>query len=417
MTDTKTIYLTGQNNFGNRGCEALVRSTVTVLTEALGPIKALVPSFDPKRDQAQWPESSSLGVEFVEIYPMPKLFSKWHGACQKFPYLQRLPSFGPKLSTGFVSDLERSDILLSIGGDNYSLDYGIASLFYFRGVAEEALGMSKPAVLWGASVGPFTKFPTVEKKMADHLNKLTLVTIRESRSVEYLRGIGVSKNVLPVVDSAFAMVPEVVDISRWWPKNTTEGVLGLNIGWLIDSIRRRDGAENGIISEVVDFVRHVLKTTELAIVLVPHVSPLNGNDFNNDEVFNDRLLNACGGASDRLVQVPHGLNAAQLKFVISKCRFLIAARTHATIAAFSTAVPTVSIAYSVKAKGINRDLFGHERYVLETPKVSSATLASNLQILLDEETAIRSQYNTVLPIARQRARAGAARLAEILLGK
>ena len=45
--------------------------------------------------------------------------------------------------------------------------------------------------------------------------------------------------------------------------------------------------------------------------------------------------------------------------------FIIGARTHATIAAYSSAVPTLVIGYSTKAKGIARDLFGSEtHYVL-----------------------------------------------------
>ena len=36
----------------------------------------------------------------------------------------------------------------------------------------------------------------------------------------------------------------------------------------------------------------------------------------------------------------------------------IGARTHATIAAYSTCVPTLVIGYSVKSRGIAKDIFG-----------------------------------------------------------
>ena len=43
----------------------------------------------------------------------------------------------------------------------------------------------------------------------------------------------------------------------------------------------------------------------------------------------------------------------------------IGARTHATIAAYSTCVPTLVIGYSVKSKGIAQDIFGTcENYVI-----------------------------------------------------
>lgn len=411
---TTTFYLTGQNNFGNRGCEALVRSTLTVLNAAFGAVKILVPSFDPVRDGAQWPGFAAEGLEFVATPAMPRLFAKWNGAGQRFPWLQNLPNPRPALPATLLADLKRADVLLSIGGDNYSLDYGLASLYFFAGIADAAMAMGKPALLWGASVGPFTREPLAEKRIAEHLRKLTLVTVRESRSVEYLRSIGVADNVLPVADSAFALKPQPLDTQAWWPAEPGDGVLGLNIGWLIDSLRRQAGQAEGIVAEVVAFVRTLLDKSRFSVLLVPHMAPLDGNPFNNDEVFNEQLLQALGGATSRLAMVPRGLNAAQLKHVISHCRLLIGARTHATIAAFSTAVPTLSIAYSVKAKGINRDLFGHERYVLETPKLARDTLWTGFELLQREEAAIREHYRVALPATRERAHAGALRLAAML---
>lgn len=58
-------------------------------------------------------------------------------------------------------------------------------------------------------------------------------------------------------------------------------------------------------------------------------------------------------------------NCMQQKYIISQCSYFIGARTHATIAAYSTCVPTLVVGYSVKAKGIAKDLFGtYENYVI-----------------------------------------------------
>ena len=51
----------------------------------------------------------------------------------------------------------------------------------------------------------------------------------------------------------------------------------------------------------------------------------------------------------------------ELKGYIKRCRFFVGARTHSTIAAYSTGVPTLVTGYSVKARGIARDLFGSEQ--------------------------------------------------------
>ena len=52
--------------------------------------------------------------------------------------------------------------------------------------------------------------------------------------------------------------------------------------------------------------------------------------------------------------IPHTLFI--LKNIISNCHYFMGARTHSTIAALSSYVPTISIAYSIKAFGINEEI-------------------------------------------------------------
>ena len=54
---------------------------------------------------------------------------------------------------------------------------------------------------------------------------------------------------------------------------------------------------------------------------------------------------------------------------------MIAARTHASIAAYSSCIPTLVIGYSVKSRGIAEDLFGNYKdYVLPTEELTSDSL-------------------------------------------
>ena len=58
---------------------------------------------------------------------------------------------------------------------------------------------------------------------------------------------------------------------------------------------------------------------------------------------------------------------------IARMRLFVGARTHATIAAYSSAVPTLTIGYSVKARGIARDLYGGEAgHLLPVQELKSA---------------------------------------------
>ncbi len=54
-----------------------------------------------------------------------------------------------------------------------------------------------------------------------------------------------------------------------------------------------------------------------------------------------------------------------IKGLYQPLRDVYRARTHATIAAYSSCVPTLVVGYSIKARGIAKDLFGtDEGYVL-----------------------------------------------------
>lgn len=89
----------------------------------------------------------------------------------------------------------------------------------------------------------------------------------------------------------------------------------------------------------------------------------------------------------------------ELKGYISRCRFFVGARTHATIAAYSSCVPTLVIGYSVKARGIARDLFGTEsEYVLPVQELKAENqLTEAFKNLFCRNDAIQQRLSDILP--------------------
>lgn len=407
-----TIYLTGQNNFGNRGCEALVRSTVATLLEQNPGYKFLVPSLDIPRDSAQWPDAAQSGVRFVPAPEVPASYRWWGRLCHVLPILKtrKWPSLRglPHLE----EYLQEADAVISIGGDNYSLDYGLVSLFFFVGIAERALELGKKTALWGASVGPFSREPKCEALMRSHLERLDLISIRESHTIKYLTSIGVTKNVANVVDSAFALGKIPVNKNEFWPANNDVGVVGINISPLISDVYARQGKSGDLQKVIVTFIENVMIKTNFSVLLIPHVAPLNGDSFNNDEIYLGDIFKKF--TNPRVGMVPSGMNACELKTVISECRFFIGARTHATIAAISSEVPTISIAYSIKARGINFDIFDNEDYVLPTPDIDEESLWAAFDLLLKDDLFIRGKLQEKMPKWKAKAYSSAILFSKII---
>ena len=101
--------------------------------------------------------------------------------------------------------------------------------------------------------------------------------------------------------------------------------------------------------------------------------------------------------------LPRTLNAAEIKWVIGQCDLFAGARTHATIAAFSMMVPTLSIAYSIKAWGINRDIFGHSDHVIGVDHLSPDSFKERIQHLVNEATEVRLKLEQRIPEVRKQA--------------
>lgn len=394
-------YLAGQTNFGNRGCEALVRGTAKMISSQLPGAKILCPLKDIARDSLQWNEADKLGVSFVSCPTFPENLRWWARANRILP----MEKFGFPLfqnDEDTVCHLQNASALIMTGGDNLTLDYGVLSLYQWGRFVENAIDIGVPAILWAASVGPFSKNPRVEKVMARHLKRYAAITVRETVTLDYLRSIGVDHAEL-VADPAFHLTPEPYDFADI-VLDTTHQVLGFNVSPLIRKFRKNKSSAKEMDKEIVLFLRQVVDQAEMSVILIPHVDPLDYSVPNSDWHYMKSLFSHLADLGDRVAILPPTLNASQLKSIIGQCDLFIGARTHATIAALSQGVPTVSIAYSTKAIGINRDLFGSTRYVLETPSVSKQSLVDALTLLLSESGEIRAILADKLPEWRERAK-------------
>jgi colanic acid/amylovoran biosynthesis protein len=246
-------------------------------------------------------------------------------------------------------------------------------LISFTTLDDLVLCNNRPLIIWGASIGPFKSVPDYERYMGDHLQKVTGIFARVSATITYLQSIGISKNVYAVADPAFVM-DAVQSQERVY---IDKGAIGLNLSPLMATFITGGDMEQwtkiaaAIIAKVAD-------RTEGQVYLIPHVTNPNSNNY----TFMQRALSLISEDNKDVVLVPPVYNAAETKWIISKMAVFAGARTHSTIATISSGVPTLSFSYSMKARGISRDIFGHADYCLEPTDMNAEVVSSQINSIL-----------------------------------
>jgi len=112
--------------------------------------------------------------------------------------------------------------------------------------------------------------------------------------------------------------------------------------------------------------------------------------------------------------IPPIYNAAEIKWIISRMTRFAGARTHSTIAALSSSVPTLSFAYSIKAKGIKRDIFGHTDYCVDANVLDAKAVAGRVTSMLDDSAAIRNDLAVKIPVLQRAALSAGAGLKHLI---
>ena len=355
----------------NHGCEALVRSTV-----ALTGAEAVLASGAPAADRRYGLEACC--TVFQERAAIRKGSPEYLKAALRYHVLGDREAFDRLVFRPVSEAAKGCDAALSIGGDNYC--YAAPEYLYLINRQLRKLGVK--TVLWGCSIEP----ALLSGEMQEDLNGYNRIIARESLSFEALRN-RVSAPVSLCPDPAFALKRRETRL----PDGFVEGnTVGINVSPLALHHEKTKGAG---LENVETLIRLILQKTDMSVALIPHVVRREDDDREPLGALYKRFM-----ATGRVVMA-EDRPAEELKDLIARCRFLVAARTHACVAAYSTQVPTLALGYSVKARGIARDIFGSERnYVLPVQSLQRPEdLSDAFFRLLSQETTVREHYAGFMP--------------------
>lgn len=317
---------------------------------------------------------SRANLHFFKSYLRLKLTKSVH-ALDVFPYAH------------ILSNIKAPDTILalSVGGDNYC--YGgtdfyddLDTVFHKKGFKTILVGCSiEPEVISNAKV---------KTDLLSH----ELIIARESITYTAMCDEGL-RNVVLLPDPAFALETTMIDLPTGFIEGNT---VGINLSPMVN----RFSVNDGIVQRNADkLLSHIIETTNMQIALIPHVVWPQSNDLDTLRPLYEKYK-----GTGRVILIDD-CNAEVLKGYISRCRMMIAARTHASIAAYSSCVPTLVIGYSVKSKGIAKDIFGtDDNYVIAAQSFKTdSDLIDRFEWLQENENTIRTHLQSFMPDYCQKA--------------
>ncbi|HSW02510.1 MAG TPA: polysaccharide pyruvyl transferase family protein [Sedimentisphaerales bacterium] len=389
------LILHGNNHDSNRGCQALRWCTQTILDRYAPDLPRLHANIfynDHPHFQSRQVDRNSPGQLWEVSRRGRPGFYLWGARVVCSRMLARLP----KMKVHEVQD--GAAAVLALGGDNLSYDYGFLATLLFFSPLQAALRQRIPTVVWAASVGPFSSRPHWERRFADLLRRVDLITVREPLTQAYLEELGIRDNVRRTADPAFLLPARPTQLPRRIEEALEAGAIGINLASLMVRYSRLSTA--AWLAEATRMVAEVRRGTTAPILLIPHVMmPPHVFPANDDYAFLSAL-------AERLpADVRKGVclydarddDCRQIKWVISRLRVYVGARFHSMIAALSSGVPTFCIGYGVKTRGINLELFGHEQWVCSASQLTAGRLVERLQVLLEAQAEVRSHLRSVIP--------------------
>ena len=253
---------------------------------------------------------------------------------------------------GYLADVRAHDIMLDIGaGDSFADIYTDKRFAYMMATKAIPIFAGKPLILSPQTIGPFTRQP--HTRMAAWVcRKAALVFARDPLSLTVAKQLAPGADIRQVIDVAFAL-----PFDRPPPRTGGPVRVGINVSGLLMSGGYSGSNDYGLGFDYPAMTRALiaafLAMPDVEVSLIAHVNA-PGMPRDDDGAAIDMLTREFPAVH----RVPDFASPSAAKSFISGLDFLVGARMHATIAAYSAGVPVIPISYSRKFEG----LYGGLRY-------------------------------------------------------
>lgn len=295
---------------------------------------------------------------------------------------------------GLYSRLRGCDLVFDISaGDSFTDIYGTKRMATVTGAKRLTLLARRDLILAPQTIGPFDK-GWARRAAFSVMRGAAVVATRDDLSIDFLRGLAYDGPLIAASDVALRLPCDPVERAPGGPVK-----VGLNVSGLLFNGGYTRGNMFELREGYADLIRALLTRLtarpDHEVHLVPHVI---SDDF---EVEDDYRVSQTLAAEFPAVRVaPKFADPVEAKTYIAGLDFFAGARMHACIAAFSTGVPVLPMAYSRKFAG----LFGALGYDLlaDCREDDNARILEIFDDALDRREEIATQARLSLAVGLER---------------
>lgn len=360
----RTVVISGYYGYENLGDEALLSSIITALRAELRDIHIIVLSAKPEKT------SSVYGVEAVNRVNIPRI----------------------------LVALKRADLLISGGGSLLQDVTGSLTIPYYLGIVTLARMLGKPVMFYAQGIGPINgSFGKLLVKLI--VNKVDIITLRDSASARLLREMGVNKPSIEITaDPVFG-----IDVANELTGGGFYQALGIDsnqkplVGFFIREWQGMTAYKKAL-AELADY----LYETNRQAVFVPMQYP-------RDLV---PVQEITGLMSSKPLIIEQAVSFPQLLGLVSTMELVVGMRLHALIVAALSTIPMIGLSYDPK---VSEFLDGIEQPVFkDLGSVTSAQLIGKLEETISNREAIRQKLGIAKKELKKKALRNSRMVAELL---
>ena len=348
---------------GNRGCVALSLSVMYIIDKILNdrniPHTFYLPQSGYDKKEEHVIKAGKVTLKYMSLMDITPLSIKQQ--------IRNIAKYKEYQAT--KEAYQEADFILDIGqGDSFADIYGKRRFDWIFSQYRLGMKYKKPYCILPQTIGPF-KDASIRTQACKGISYAKCVMARDKQSYDYVKELLPDKSVTEIIDVAFFMpfnrkefnkdfihVGLNVSALLWHGGYTRDNQFGLNVDY------------PSVIRSIIDYF---LKQANVKVHLIPHV--VSGErHVENDYAVSYDLFEEYNHPN--LILSPLFLDPISAKSYIAGMDFFMGARMHSTIAAFSSEVPVVPMAYSRKFNGLFTD-------TLQYPYMADMKVQSEAEIL------------------------------------